>query len=295
MDDQLQELFALPVNPQLEAVVDGQKFYSSENLKQAFLKSIGASGRTSTIYKPMEKLVYKKKLIVPCFLSKGMFKFFMHKMFGNPQDKSTLAFYHMKQKRVFILIDNTISPVGTANNDEMASTTVHECVHLYADGMRSKFNKTFKEELYRYYVSYFSRVFELKTKPSVENIIKFVGNFEYQRSVQMNKQLTKYFKLLEKTLKPHTTLDDTEFRKRLIDTIVIIKYSLSDFNQFIRMYRKYTQILTPLNRAYQEAFGKKNTYTTPFQELSSVSEVISVYSELKPNSSKIKKMFKELA
>ena len=107
MDDKhLEELFALPISTNVEATVDGQKFYSSESLKKAFLKSIGASGGSAQIYKPIEKLVMKRKVVVPCFLSKNMFRFFTHKMFGSPADKSVLAFYHMAQKRVFVLIDN---------------------------------------------------------------------------------------------------------------------------------------------------------------------------------------------
>ena len=65
MDDKyLEELFALPIKPKLEATIDGQKFYSSKSLKDAFLKSIGASGRSSQIYKPIEKMVMKKRIIV---------------------------------------------------------------------------------------------------------------------------------------------------------------------------------------------------------------------------------------
>jgi len=289
------ELFSMPIGLEVEAVVDGQKFYSSQKIKEAFMKSIGGTGRSAGIYKQVQSLVMKKKLLVPCYLSKNMFRFFVHKMIGKPEDKSVLGFYHMKQKRVFILIDNTISAFGTAQNDFLASTTMHECVHLYADRMKGRFVKLFNEELSRYYISYFSRVFSLKTKPNVGGIIKFISSFEYKRSEQMNKQLTTYYNLLEKTLKPHTTLSNEEFSKLLTDLIVITKIYLINFSTFVRMYRQYKHILGPLDRAYPEAFGKRNTVTTPYQELSSVSEVICVLSELKPTDSKIKKMFKDMA
>ena len=294
-EEQLNELFSLPIGMKVEAVVDGQKFYSSQKLREAFMKSMGSTGRTSQIYKQLEVLVMKKKLLVPCYLSKNMFRFFVHKMIGRPEDKSVLGFYHMKQKRVFILIDNTISAFGTAQNDFLASTTMHECVHLYADRMKSKFIKLFKEELSRYYISYFSNVYNLKTKPNVDQIIKFISIFEYQRSEQMNKQLSQYYSLLEKSLKPHTNMDSEDFTRVLTDLIVIIKVYLMNFSVFIRMYRQYKHVLGPLDRAYTEAFGKRNTYTTPYQELSSVSEVICVLSEMKPTHAKIKKMFKEMA
>jgi len=295
MDKKLEELFAPPIGLELEAIVDGQKFYSSQKLKESYIKAIGATGRASKIYKQIEDLVMKKKLIVPCFLSKNMYRFFTHKLLGDPSNKSILGFYHMKQKRVFILIDNSISPIGTANDDFLASTTMHECVHLYADRAKGKFLGTFKQELERFYISYFSHVFNLKSKPKVMKTIKFISNFEYKRSEQINKRLTDYYYLLEKTLKPHTTLDEKDFTSVLKGYIVSIKLSLMNFTTFTRMYRNYKIIYGPLDRAYLEAFGKRNTFTTPYQELSSVSEVICVLSEMKPTYPKIKKMFKDMA
>jgi len=296
MDDKhLEELFAPPIGLELEAVVDGQKFYSSQRLKEAFIKSMGASGRATHIFKQVEKLVMKKKLIVPCYLSKNMYRFFKHKAFGGEDDKSILGFYHMVQKRVFILIDNTVSPIGTAKNDFLASTTMHECVHLYADKMKGKFFSTFKQELERFYVSYFARLFQLKTKPNVMPVVKFISDFEYKRSEQINKRLTKYYYLLEKTVKPHSQLDEKEFETVLQNYIVSIKLSLMNFTTFTRMYRDYKAIYGPIDRAYQEAFGKRNVFTTPYQELSSASEVICVLSEMKPTYPKIKKMFKDMA
>jgi len=256
---------------------------------------MGATGRASHIFKQVEKLVMKKKLIVPCYLSKNMYRLFKHKLMGGDDEKSILGFYHMKQKRVFILIDNSVTPIGTAKNDFIASTTMHECVHLYADRMKSKFLKTFKQELDRFYISYFSRLFQLKTKPDVSKVVKFISMFEYKRSEQINKQLTKYYYLLEKSLKPHSQLNEKEFIDTLKAYIVSIKLSLMNFTTFVRMYKDYKVVYGPIDRAYLEAFGKRNTFTTPYQELSSVSEVICVLSEMKPTYPKIKKMFKDMA
>lgn len=296
MDDKyLEELFALPIGLTLEATVDGQKIYSSQKLKEAFLKSIGSTGRSSKIYNQIESLVMKKKILVPCFLSKNMFRFFAHKMFGRAEDKNILGFYHMVQKRVFILIDNNTTSIGTAQNDFIASTTMHECVHLYADRMRGKFNNLFKQELERFYISYFSRVFCLKRKPDVTKIVKMISKFEYQRSIQMNKQLMIYYKLLYTELYKHSELSEQDFLKLASKLIISIKLSLISFGEFIGSYRRFLDIYSPLDRAYNDAFGKKNTVTTPYQELSTVSEVICVLSELNPTHPKIKKMFKDMA
>lgn len=296
MDDkQLQELFAIPIGLELEAKVDGEKFYSSDGLRKAFLKSLGGTGRSMPIYNQLEVLVMKKKLIVPCFMSKNMLRFFLHKALGKDEDKSIVGFYHMKQKRVFITIDNNVSAIGTAKNDLIASTTMHECVHLYADRMKGKFLKTFKPELERFYISYFSRLFRLKSKPDVNEIMKFISIYEYKRSEQMNKQLTYYYNLIDKAMRPISELDDQHFTDLLTKLIISVKLSLTRFPQFVRMYRQYIDIYGPMDRAYQEAFGKINKYTVPYQELSSVSEVICVLSEMIPTHPKIKKMFKDMA
>jgi preprotein translocase subunit Sss1 len=296
MDDKhLEELFALPIGLELEATVDGEKYYSSQKLRESFLKSMGSAGRATKIYNQINTLVMKKKLIVPCYMSKNMLRFFKHKFWGADQDKTIMGFYHMKQKRVFIVIDNNTSIVGTAKNDLIASTTMHECVHLYSDRMRGKFLNLFKPELERYYISFFSRLFRLNRKPNLNEFLKFVSVFEYQRAEQMNKQLTSYYKILEKALKPHTELNDTDFIKVLTKMVVMIKYSLTNFPGFVRMYRNFVDINGPLDRAYLDAFGKRNVYTSPYQELSSISEVICILTELRPTYPKIKKMFSDMA
>jgi len=53
-------------------------------------------------------------------------------------------------------------------------------------------------------------------------------------------------------------------------------------------------LFSSLNQAYRNAFGKKNTYTTPIQELVSLSEVACVLSEMKPQDSSIKRLFKTI-
>lgn len=294
--EELEELFAIPIGLELEATVDGLKLYSSQRLKESFLKSLGSSGRVTKYFNQIEKLVLDKKILVPCYLSKNLYRLFKHKVFGSAEDKSALGFYHTVQKRVFILIDNNTSAVGTAKNDFIASTTIHECVHLYSDRMRSKFISLFKDELERYYISCFSAIFSLNKKPDVMPIINFLSKFEYDRSIiKLNNQLIEYYNLLEKQLKKHTVLKEVEFINRLKGLIVCVKLSLTDFSNFIRMYRYYRIFFESLDRSYKVAFGKRNTVTTPYQELSSASEIISVLSEIYPGHPKIVKMFKDMA
>ena len=170
---QLEEFFSIPIGLKEVDNIYGFKIYSSDKLVQSFLSAIKRSGRGNPVYEPIKDLVEKKK-ITPIYQIKGILKFFKHKMFGNPEDKAILGFYHMGVKRVYVMIDNSISVLGHAKNDDIASTTIHECQHLFADMNRTKFLSIFKNDIERYYTSVFSRIFELNQIPKKEisNIIK---------------------------------------------------------------------------------------------------------------------------
>jgi hypothetical protein len=291
MDDQnLQELFVVPIGLKEVENLFGFKVYSSDKLVEKFLASFEKSGRGKPVYGPVKSLVQSKK-IIPAFQVPGILKFLKHKMFGNPSDKAILGFYHMGVKKVYIMIDNSISAFGLANDDDIASTTIHECQHLFADMNRPKFISIFNEELFRYYTMAFSRIFSLKENPKeIRDIVKFISTFEGEGLNTVDKRLPDYYKKLT-SLKKYSTLSEDEFNGRLGELIVLIKLFTKYFEVFVRSYRKYIRILGPLDRAYRDAFSKSNIYTTSYQELISVSEVICVLSEIKPGYSKIKKVF----
>lgn len=292
MEEQhIDEFFSVPVGLQLVDNIYGFKVYSSERLVNAFLKAINNSPNGKPVYKEIEALIRSNK-IMPVYQVKGILKFLKHKMFGNPEDKAIMGFYHMGIKRVYIMIDNNISALGIANNNEIANTTIHECQHLFADMNRTKFMSIFKQELYRYYASAFSRIFELNTIPKeLQKIITFIGTFEGEGLNNVRNKLTTYHKNLM-TLKKYSSLDNEEFESRVRITIRVIALFMDRFDVFIRRYREYGKILGPLNRAYLDAFGRSNISTTSYQELISLSEVICVLSEIRSGHPKIKKVFK---
>jgi len=292
MDQQnLDEFFSVPIALKEVDNIYGFKVYSSDRLVKAYLGAIKKSGRSNPMYKAIESLVKKKK-IMPIYHVKGVLSFLAHKMFGNPSDKAILGFYHMGVKRVYIMIDNAVSTFGRAKDDEIASTTIHEAQHLFADMNRSKFMSIFNEPINRYYTSAFSRIFELNTVPKKEifNLIKFIGIFEGESLNKVGQKIDSY-RLAIQPLFPYSNLNDEEFHKRVNDIVLICRIFTERFDLFLKIYRKYTHIFGPLDRAYRDAFGKRNSYTTPYQELISLSEVICVLSEMKPTDPKIKKGF----
>jgi hypothetical protein len=217
-------------------------------------------------------------------------------MFGRPGDKAILGFYHMVKKRVYVMIDNSISVFGLASNDEIASTTMHECQHLFADMDRSKFMSIFKDEIDRYYISAFSRIYSFTQIPrkEIDTVIKFIATFEGEGLNRVKQKLDAYREVLL-PLQRYSTLTESDFIKRTNDILLMIHMFTDRFELFLKIYRKYTSIFGPLNNAYKDAFGKPNIYTTPYQELISISEVICVLSELKPSSPKIKKGFQSFS
>jgi hypothetical protein len=293
MDQQnLDEFFSAPIGLKEVDNLYGFKVYSSDRLVKAFLAAIKRSGRGNPVYASIESLVKQKK-IMPIYHIKGILRFLAHKMFGNPADKAILGFYHMGVKRVYIMIDNTISVFGHANNDEIASTTIHECQHLFADMNRTKFMSIYNEPIHRYYISAFSRMFELDTLPKKEisNIIKFIGTFEGEGLNKVSQKIEPYRKVIQ-PLHKYSNISTDEFNQRLNDMLLAITIFTQRFDLFIKIYKKYTHIFGPLDRAYRDAFGKRNSYTTPYQELISLSEVICVLSEIKPADRLIKQGFK---
>jgi hypothetical protein len=77
--------------------------------------------------------------------------------------------------------------------------------------------------------------------------------------------------------------------------IVASKLFILSMNSLMKSARQFSMVFTSLNRAYEKAFGEKNKYTTPIQELVSMSEVACVLSEMRPLDSSIKKLFQIIA
>lgn len=292
----MQELFAPPIGLEEEIEIQGQKFYSSDKLKEKFLLAFKKSSRGKPVYPQVEDLV-QKKFLLPCFQTKGVLKFITKKLSGNRENKYTLAFYHIPTKIVIVLIDNSMTIFGTAANDELASTTMHECMHLVAGRSLTKFLRIFYKQLRDYYEAMLTDYFELENVKSndIADFLKFISKFETRGPMYANNKLTNYFNFLKKTFITYTKLDEKEFNDRLVKYIVALKLFLVSPDALVRSARKFSMVFSSLNRGYEIAFGERNTYTFPIQELISMSEVACVLSEMKPTHPAIKKLFKAIA
>lgn len=293
MTEELNELFATPVGLKKVAVIAGYKLYSSDKLVKAFLSSMKKTSIIRPYYDKIEELVNEGK-IIPVFMSKGIVSFISRRLFR--EDKNDpFGVYWLPHKRIYVFLETGMSRWGTAQNQEVASTTIHECMHLLEDD-KNKFMRVFEPVLMKYYKTAFEDLFEIQdlSKRDVKSIIDFLYKLDQQEG-SINTILSGYFRFLESKFKNQTTLDDFEFRKKLVDYTVLIKIALSaPPSVFDKNYRNYVHIIRPLYLAYEKAFGKKPNYVNVYQELFVPSEVASQFAELFPLSSTIKKAMSAL-
>ena len=296
MDDYIRkEMFAYHTGLELADNVDGEKLYTSNSLKRNFVLSIKETARTAGIYPQIEELVNKGS-IIPCFKRKGFFGNLKFQFFGSKDDKMIAGFFYPETKKVYIMIDNSINKFGFASNDILASTTLHECMHLFSHKNKAKFMSIFFSDLRKFYYEVFNGIFKLNGVPkNLDKVINFISKFETARNFNINKVLTDYYNLLLVSFKNDSKLEENDFMRTLTNYIVPIKIYFMSFPAFMRSYDKYEAIFIPIGQAYEKALGGKNKYTMEFQELVSTSEPICVLSEIKPRNSKILQAFKKFA
>lgn len=294
MEEQLQELFSIPKGLEPAYQIDNLTFYSSDKLKKNFVIAFMKSSKGKHIAKQIDSLV-EKGIVIPCYKSKNILSFIKHKLTSD--NKYIMAFYSVQDKKVVVIIDNSSTIFGTSSNNELTSTTMHECMHLAAGRHLNKFIKVFYPKLVEYYSAFFSDYFEIEniSKNKIGEIIKFMAIFEKRGPSYANSKLADYYRLIESLFVADSKLEEGEFRTRLTSMVVATKLFILSMNSLMRNARKFSMVFTSLNRAYQKAFGENNKYTTPIQELVSLSEVACVLSEMKPLDPTIKKLFQIIA
>jgi len=286
----IQELFSTPTGLSPEITISGTTFYSSEKLKNSFSIAFNKSSKGKHVSSDILKLV-QKGLVLPCYKSKNVFSFIKNKLSKDPE-KYILAFYSVDDKKVIILIDNSTTIFGTSSNNELISTTLHECMHLAAGNNINKFIQIFNPYLQNFYSTFFEDYFALKEKPKDEilDIIKFLSKYEKYGLVYINKDLTNYFHFLYSLFKDKTKFTDQDFQIRLTNYIVAAKLFVVSISTLLRNKSKFEMLFTSLNNSYYKSFGKKNKYTTPIQETISLSEVACVLAEMDSKEPVIKKL-----
>ena len=293
----VQELFTLPVNLEPVLYTDGIMVYSSEGLRNKFKEVISGLESTKDIAPYIAKLI-ENGIIIPCYMNKGILKFLSYKIFSRKEEQGIMGFYHLGQKKVFILIENNITFWGHGNDKIMTLTLLHECMHLLADTKPKTFWTMFSSELNSYYQEFLKEYFQLKSLPKTDKLVKLLTVFEGEGRSKITSRFAQYKTIISET-REDTTLKEDEYQERIDTYFKVLDMGMNDTSTLInKIYNRdktVLRIIVSLYKSYHAAFKVTNTVTTPFQEMFAPSEVLCVLSELKPSYSKIRKIFKILA
>lgn len=284
--EQLDEVFAFPVGLKPVINIDGEYLYGSDNLNKKYIKAIEKS--SARMYTKMFSALVDRKVIIPCFLSKGIFGFITWKIFAPAGIKNIMGFYEPeKTNKVYILVSNNANLFAHINNEFMATLTIHELMHRLARNKPAKFMSLFNSDLETFYEALWRDLFSVDSKVNIKSdvskMVKYLMNKMESASMGIGTtDLLVYQKALEDTFAPVTTMPEEEFKRKVTDYVVICKIYLKDINLFFRAQDDYRHILIPIYNAYREAFNEKNLQTVCIQELLFPSEVIAIYSEFGP-------------
>ena len=290
-EKKLNELFVLPTGLKPEIELEGTKFYSSPKLKTSFSLAFQKSSKGAFVAREIQNLV-SSNIIIPCYRSKNILGFVRRKVFYN-SDKYFVAFYDRTRKIIIIVIDNNTSLFGTAANNDIVTTTLHECMHLAAGRNLNQFRRIFNNSLTEYYSSFLKNYFKLEEidKSSIKSYIDFIQSLEQLDNSVVNRRLVEYYNLIESLFKSKSSLGNN-FDTFLQNYIVACKLMISSPQTFISNISNFMVLISNLKRSYNDVFKINNNVTTPIQELFSISEVACVYAELKHNDPIIRRLFR---
>lgn len=299
----LDEIFALPIGLKSIPVFGSLRLFTSDSLKKSFVDSMKNIEKMNSVSEKISKLV-GDELIIPCFLTKGIISTILFKMFPTDRARTdeqyfreemrnVFGFYESGSKKIYIMISNQINKFGFANNEKLASVTIHESTHMAASKNLSKFISTFNKILLDYYRIYFSRIFSLEGSNDqlIEEIINFLFN-KFEKSTNINGSGLKKYHNLIMNFKSASTSDNFDtIVKQFFTAITLFVKSTS---QYIKNMNKFMNITDTLQISYDNIFHGRDTGNIPIQELLFPSEVIAIGSEIGNNKNIINGIFRLL-
>ena len=291
MLNSINELFAPPIGLHRIPIFGNLKLYTSNHIRNSFLKSMYKTNKMKPIIESLTRLV-NNNIVVPCFLTKGIVSTILYRLHPTDRIRSeeqyfreefrqVFGFYEIDSNKIYILISNSINKYGFVDNNLLSEILVHETMHMFAANHPDKFISIFRKKLFDFYYFYFQDTFKLKGvfDLEIESIIKFLfEKVEKEKNID-NKILTKYHKKLM-SLKSYSTLDSKAFDTLANQYIVLIKLFTKSVSIFIKNISTFSHILSSIDRSYKNVFGGIDVKNVAVQELLFPSEVISVYSEI---------------
>jgi hypothetical protein len=305
MDDNILELFALPIGLHQVRVINNIPLYGSQTLNDKFIQAASETRRGKYIFSTIKKMVDQKK-IIPCFADQGLISHFRRRIskdtsgglmrilrslvfatkpIQHPLDY-VLAFYDFQDDNITLLISNHISDnkvfESSVANTAIINSLTHEMMHMFSHIQPNKFISLFKDELNSYYTYVLTKIFKLKDdknlKKEVEQFYKFLF-FKIEMintNVPMSEMLTRL-----KRFQKFSKLNEEEFTSVSVDYMKLTRLLYTnDLSDAIPLLTPYKYIITQLYSAYKETFGRVPSKVCT-QELYFPSEVICGYSDVR--------------
>lgn len=256
---------------------DGVDFYTNEILRQKFIMSLMKHTPTKT-HATIEKLV-AKKIIIPAFLTKSAFSWYVKNKLDPEQDdkmSGIRGFYIPSKKKIFVLIDAGYKVLGWVPDQYLAGVTLHECMHMAAKKDPQKFIQTNIKPLYDYYSTFLDYIFITNKNIDKKDVIKWI-TYMYGFETRKNGLSSgEYGLLIDNSVRAHTQLEKKEMINR---TIHIIKYAFGTYgasgSKLMNVIREHPNVYKSLMISYIKAFGFRPR-TLAYQELFTPSEVICI-------------------
>jgi len=294
--DLLKELFAVPVNPQLVAVLDDKlKLYSSNVLVDRYKMSLAKNPLTSPSYKFLERMI-DKQLLTPAYLTKGLLSYSFTKIFGHAMD-GIRAFYTPDENRIFLLIENNTT-FGFSSDKWLGRLTIHECMHMAAAHGKGKFLSLYYNEYAHFYNVFFhvladKKISTASTKLIAKDVDAYIKIFHASEINGKDLQTAVYKKGFQIF---HNVLVKFKIEKELVGLVqdgykklitMFVNYGISGIIKAVED-PACQYIMKCLQQTYP-AISNNDADTLAIQELIFPSEIAAVFSELRISANKITK------
>ncbi len=285
-DKNLQELWVLPVNSRVLAVID-KKFplYTSDWLQNAYIKALSKYPALKPHIDLLTKLV-KNKVLNPCWQSKGVISVLKRSILEPRREKIIVGFYIPKLKKIFIVIDNNTNWFLHYSNTLLIETTLHEFAHKFSVEKIASFWATYKEDLAKFYSYFFKSLFVIAEDKNIDEIslmyVKTLLIIMEQKKTkvktfsQLFSRMSKYLNLISKysELSPEDSKKKAEGLYKTIQGLMTAKTN----EQLIQRWKDNVSTIRHLYTAYSK-MELQDVSSICFQELFYPSEIICILSQ----------------
>jgi hypothetical protein len=280
----------------LSTSIDKIDLYTSEKLKEKFKQLISNQKILQPGIDDINKLI-DKDLIVPVLASKSILQILAKKIF-TPKSKldtmsseRTIGFYSAMEKKIFMLLDNNTSYIFFTQDDQIASTLLHELQHFSSDILPKEFLSTHKESLQLYFQELIRLVFNVKiTKQDSFSLVSWIYYNVERTKAYGTGILIKYATYLEKLLLKYLKPNDPNL-ERISSFLSSLHLYLSSFTSFVMALKSGNRNVISTVVSLQNSY-KKLGINTPeslcIQELWAPSEIICVESQQNTSSKHFK-------